>query len=206
MGCWRFQQNLNSGFQLSLSKISEICSIRQEGWIFTFHWFVLSKKSQFLEDWIGNQESVFTQTCHSSSLSGEETAVPFFCSSNLSLRPNQLMKFEILAFSPPPTSFAISWKAELETRNQILLKLCTALHCQDRKLLPQFCSEAIYLLDKTNWWNLKLMPFRLLEEISQFFGTLNWKPWFRFDWNLPQAFSVRTGNWGVHLLVKQFMF
>ena len=185
MSCWRFHQNLNSGFQLSLPKISEICSIMQEGWIFTFHWLVLSKKSQFLEDWIGNQESVFTQTCHSSSLSGEETAVPFFCSSNLSLRPNQSMKFEILAFSPPPKSFAISWKAELETRNQILLKLCTTLHCQDRKLLCEFFTKAIYLLDETNRWNLKFWLSCQLQENLTIFGSLNLKPGTRFCWNFP---------------------
>ena len=145
MGCWRFQQNLNSGFQLSLSKISEICSIRQEGWIFTFHWFVLSKKSQFLEDWIGNQESVFTQTCHSSSVSGEETAVPFFCSSNL------------------------SW-------------------------------------DETNRWNLKFWPSRLLQEIFPIFGRLNWKPLFRFGWNLQQPLTLRTRNCCLNFVLKQFTF
>ena len=76
------------------------------------------------------------------------------------------MKFEILTFLPAQRKFTQFFCAELETRVQILLKLSTALYCQDRKLLCQFFAQAIYLLDKSNQWNLKFWPSHLLKENS----------------------------------------
>ena len=48
---------------------------------------------------------------------------------------------------------------ELETRSQFSPKLFMALQCQNKKLLCQFFAQAIYLLAKTNLWNLKFWPF-----------------------------------------------
>ena len=99
------------------------------------------------------------------------------------------MKYEVLVFLPARRSFTSACWAELETMIQILLKLSTALDCHHRKLLCKFSTQAIYLLDKTNQWNMKFWSSCLLEEISQFFGGLYWKPRFRFCWNFPKAFT-----------------
>ena len=77
--------------------------------------------------------------------------------------------------------------AELENKIQIVLKLFIALQCQDNKMLFQFFAQAIYLLDKTNRWNLKFWPFHLLEEISLFSCMLNWKPQFRFCYKISMT-------------------
>ena len=76
------------------------------------------------------------------------------------------MKFEILTFLSAQRKLTQFFCAELETKVKILLKLSTALYCQDRKLLCQFFAQAIYLLDKSNQWNLKFWPFHLLKENS----------------------------------------
>ena len=70
-------------------------------------------------------------------------------------RRNQPKKFEILTFSAVQRNFPFFCQAESETTIQILLKLSTALHCQERKLLCQFFAQAIYLLEKSNQRNLK---------------------------------------------------
>ena len=95
--------------------------------------------------------------------------------------------------------------AELKARVQILLKLSTTLYSQDRKLMCPLSSQAISLLGKTNWWNLKFWPSRQCEETLLFFGRLNWKPGFRFSWNFPQPFTVRTTNCCVSFLLSQFI-
>ena len=99
-------------------------------------------------------------------MSGQQTVLSVFCPSNLSFTQNQPIKFEILVFSPAPRNFTSFGWAELETTIQILLKLFTVLHCQDRKLMCPFFPQEIYLLDKTNQWNLKFPPSHQLEEIS----------------------------------------
>ena len=85
-------------------------------------------------------------------------------------------------------------------------KIFTAIYCQDRNLLCQFFVQAIFLLDKTNRWNLKFWPSRRLEETSPKLFVLNWKPGFRFWWNFPQLFTVRTGNFCINFLHRQFIF
>ena len=39
-----------------------------------------------------------------------------------------------------------------------------------------------------------------------FFFWLKWEPGFRFHWNFPQLFNVRTGNCYDKFLVSQFIF
>ena len=156
------------------------------------------------------------------------------------------MKFEISTFLPVWRNLTIFCWAELETTIQILLKLFTAPHCQERKLLCQFFAQVIYrenqpmkfeilifslarrkfthflcwignqgqetavsifcsgnfLLDKSNQWNLKFWPSYLLEEYSPNFFMLKWGPGFRFFWNFPQLFTVRTGNCCVNFLLS----
>ena len=97
-------------------------------------------------------------------------------------------------------------RTESEIRDQILLKLSTALQHHDRKQLCQLFAQAIFLLEETNWWNLRFWPSLLLEKNLPFFGKLNWKPGARICWNFLQPFTVRTGNWCVHFLIKQFIF
>ena len=82
---------------------------------------------------------------------------------------------------------------ELETRSQFSPKLFMALQCQNRKLLCQFFAQAIYLLAKTNLWNLKFWPFS--PQFNQI-GTvgLNWKPRVSFPPNFSWPFSVTTWN------------
>ena len=80
-----------------------------------------------------------------------------------------------------------------------MLKLSTAYYCQNRKLLCQFFAQAIYLLDKTNQWNLKFWPSRLLKENSINFFVLNWKPGIRFCWN----FSDKIWNFGLLACSKE---
>ena len=101
-------------------------------------------------------------------------------------------------------NFAIFWYAEFETRIQILLKLCTVLHCQGRKLLCEFAAQAISLLQKTKCWNFKFGPSPQLEEILPVFVRVNWKRGFRFCWNFPQPFTVRTGRCCVTFFLKEF--
>ena len=79
------------------------------------------------------------------------------------------MKFEILTFSPAQRKFIQFFCPELETRVQILLKLSTAVYCQDRKLMCRFSPQAISLLDETNRRNLK---FDLLACSKKFYHFL----------------------------------
>ena len=55
-----------------------------------------------------------------------------------------------------------------------MLKLFTALYRQEKNLLSQFFTQSIYLLDKTNPWNLKFWPSWLLEENPANFFERNW--------------------------------
>ena len=65
-------------------------------------------------------------------------------------------------------------------------KLFMVLQCQNRKLVCQVFAQAIYLLAKTNLWNLKFWPFLpRFNQIGTIFPGLNWKPKFNF----PQNFS-----------------
>ena len=66
-------------------------------------------------------------------------------------------------------NFRIFQQAELETRIQILLKLSTAFHCQERKLMCPYFSEAIYVFAKTKGRNLKFGPCHLLERNFRIF-------------------------------------
>ena len=87
-----------------------------------------------------------------------------------------------------------------------MLKLSTAPHCQERKLLCQFFTQVIHLLEKTKQWNLKFWSSCLLEENSLNIFMLKWEPGFRFWWNFPQLSTVRTGNCCVIFLLSQFIF
>ena len=116
-GCEKFHQNLNRGFRFSLPKNCKISLSRREGQNLKFHRFVLFKKIQFWEDWIGNQEAVFSQTFHAPSVSEHKTAMPISFSSNLFFSQNQPMKFEILTllarFNQIGTIFSgLNWKQE----------------------------------------------------------------------------------------------
>ena len=62
-------------------------------WPFLPGWI---KLAQFFLGWIGNQELVFPQTFHGTSVSEQETAISIYCSSNLCFSQNQPRKFEIL--------------------------------------------------------------------------------------------------------------
>ena len=166
----------------------------------------MKKFCHFLVGWIGNHDSDFAETFHSPSLPGQGTAVSTFCSGNFSFRRNELMKFEILTFSPAPRNFAIAWWAELERRIQIFLKLFTAFQCQDRKLMCSVFAPVIYLLAKTNQRDLKFWPCHLIKEILAFFGRLNWKQGVRFCWNFLQPLTLRKENCCSQFLLKQFTF
>ena len=48
------------------------------------------------------------------------------------------------------------------------------------KMPCQLFAEVIHLLDKTNQWNLKFWPSRLLQEISLFLCRLHWNSQLRF--------------------------
>ena len=66
-GCGKFQQNLNPGFQFSLTRNGEIAASRRQGQNFKFHRLVLSKRSiAWAKNW------------HSSFLSWQWRAVEFF--------------------------------------------------------------------------------------------------------------------------------
>ena len=61
-------------------------------------------------------------------------------------------------------NFSNFWYAELETRSKILLKLLTAFHCQDRKLICPYFPEGVYVLAKTKQRTLKFGPCHLLQQ------------------------------------------
>ena len=62
-------------------------------WPFLPGWI---KLAQFFLGWIGNQELIFPQTFHGTSVSEQETAISIYWSSNLCFSQNQPRKFEIL--------------------------------------------------------------------------------------------------------------
>ena len=95
---------------------------------------------------------------------GFQFSLPKKCEIPSSGQEGQNFKFYWFVFSKRTEVF-LDW---IETRSEILLKLSTVLHCQERKLLSKFSAQVIYLLGKTNWWNLNFWLSGLLEEISQF--------------------------------------
>ena len=207
-GCWRFQLNLKSGFQFSLLKNGEISWSREKteisnliGWFCLKHELLEGKLTQqfpllTLKGSLKFQQNLNYGFHFSLSKNGEIYLLEETNQWNFKFWPSHSLK-EILWFF---------WQAELETRVQILLKLSTALHSQDRKLLCYFFAEAIYLLDKTIQRHLKFQPSRPLKEILPFFGRLNWKSRFRFCWNFPRLITVRRGNCCASFLPKKFIF
>ena len=69
------------------------------------------------------------------------------------------MKFEISAFLPAPRNFSIFGQAELETKIQILLRLFTALHYLDRKLLCQIFSSANFSFRRNQMKKFEILRF-----------------------------------------------
>ena len=167
-GCEKFHQNLNRGFRFSLPKNCKISLSRREGQNLKFHRFVLFKKIQFWEDWIGNQEAVFSQTFHAPSVSEHKTAMSISFSSNLFFSQNQPMKFEIWPFLPGSIKLAQFFLGWIGNRSQFFPKLFIALQCHNTKLLNQ-CTFNTKQFHKI--WN-----FHLLACLGDFFSGLNWKP------------------------------
>ena len=69
------------------------------------------------------------------------------------------MKFEISAFSPAPRNFSIFGQAELETKIQILLRLFTALHYVDRRLLCQIFSSGNFSFRRNQMKKFEILAF-----------------------------------------------
>ena len=132
---------------------------------------------------------------HGPSVSGQETAVSICCTSNLSFRQSQLMKFENLTFSPARrnfTQFFLGWIGNQE------LVFPQTFHGPS---VSQVSSPTTVF----GWTNV---PFRQkkpikfefstllarFNEIGRIFLGLNWKPSVSFSLNFPWSFSVTRWN------------
>ena len=92
-GCWRFQQNLKSGFQFSLPKNCEISSSRRKRQNFKFHQLVLCKRQIPSEQnlgrcflsWQWRPVQIFSKICRMVCNSAYQNTVKF-------LRPGEKAK------------------------------------------------------------------------------------------------------------------
>ena len=133
---------------------------------------------QFFGSLFGNHNSVFAQTFHGPSVSQNSTLVKVYVSSNLSLRQNKPIKFVNL-------TLLASWKeihqffgTDSETTFQFLPKLLIALQYHNMNVGWKFLVQTIYLLVKTNQWNLEFLI----------------KPQVSFCSNLASLFNVIKHN------------
>ena len=183
-GYAKFQENLNCGFQFSLSKNCEISSSRRKVQNFKFHQLVLSKR-----------QSTWAENLHSSFLFRERRAVQslskiWIVVSNSAYQ--KIVKFLRACDRAKiwqETKFADFFWPELETSRHFFPKLSMAIQCHKMKVLREFLAEPIYLLEKPIPWNLKFRPSGLLERNSQIFFWAQWETSSHFSSKLCIAFQ-----------------
>ena len=152
---------------------------------------LLACSRKFHQFWVGcieNHDSDFAEIFHSPSLSGQETAVSKFCSSNLSFRQNKPIKFKIFTFSPAWRNFTIFGYADLETTIQILSVFCpTILSFKQKKPIKfeilTFSPAQKKFIHFLGGW---IGNYHWIAELLNCWTTieqLNWKPKFRLCWN-----------------------
>ena len=108
--------------------------------------------------WIGNQVSIFPQYFHGPLVSQGETPTTVLHWTNVPFKQNNHIKFELSTFWLAWTKLAQFFLGWIGNQVSVFHQTFHGLQCHKMKLIPQFLAEPIYLLDKTNRWNLKFWP------------------------------------------------